>query len=183
MKSDDLLKFFEQRQSVRSYSNKAVEKEKLIRCIEAARIAPSASNAQPWKFIIIDNYELKEKVARNTYNELVSFNKFTHQAPVLVVVVRERANFMSIIGQTIKKNEFPLIDIGISAIQFCLQASAEGLGTCIIGWFSEKKIKQLLNVPRNKTIALVISVGYPASEEIRKKHRKDIHTILSYNSY
>jgi nitroreductase len=183
MNSENFIQLIEQRQSVRAYSNLPVEKEKILRCIESARLAPSASNAQPWKYIVIDNPELKEKVAKLTYSNIVSFNRFTHQAPVLVIVVRERANFMSTVGQTLKNNEFPLIDIGISAIQFCLQATAEGLGTCIMGWFSEKKLKQLLNIPRNKAIALVISLGYPASDEIRTKRRKEINEILSFNGY
>jgi len=183
MTNAELLNLFEKRQSVRHYSAQPVEKEKLMRCMEAARLAPSASNGQPWKYIIIDDPKIKEEVAKNTHSDLVSFNKFAHSAPVLVIVVRERTNFMSNVGQALKNKEYPLIDIGISTIQFCLQATAEGLGTCIMGWFSERKIKRFLNIPRSKSIELVISVGYPASDEIRKKNRKDIDQILSFNGY
>lgn len=183
MTNTELLNLFEKRQSVRYYSAQPVEIEKLIRCIEAARLAPSASNGQPWKYIIIDDPKIKEEVAKNMHSSLVSFNKFAHNAPVLVIVVRERTNFMSNVGQVLKNKEYPLIDIGISTIQFCLQATVEGLGTCIMGWFSERKIKSFLNIPRSKSIELVISVGYPASDEIRKKNRKDIDQILSFNGY
>lgn len=183
MHSEELMKLFEKRQSVRSYSNKPVEKEKLIRCIEAARIAPSASNAQPWKFIIIDDPKLKNKVAELATDKITSINRFAVQAPIVMAVVRERANFMSYVGQTLKNKEFPLIDIGISTIQFCLQATAEGLGTCILGWFQEKKIGRLLNVPRNKRLELLITVGYAANDTIRRKVRKETNEVLSFNGY
>jgi nitroreductase len=183
MLNTELLKLFEQRQSVRSYKETPVEKDKLLLCIEAARIAPSASNAQPWKYIVVDDPALKEEVAKSTYGKLVTFNKFTHKAPVLIVLVREKVNTKSSIGQALKGIEYPLIDIGISAIQFCLQASAEGLSTCIMGWFNARKIKRLLSIPRNKKIALIISVGYADSDDIRKKVRKPIEEVLSFNSY
>lgn len=183
MNGNDFLKLVQQRQSVRSFSNKPVEREVLMRCVEAARLAPSASNAQPWKFIIIDDPKLKNEVAVLTSDPVTSINRFAVQAPVLVAVVRERANFMSYVGQTLKNREFPLIDIGISTIQFCLQATAEGLGTCILGWFQENKIQKLLNIPKNKRLELVITVGYPLNNDIRRKVRKETGEILSFNGY
>jgi nitroreductase len=182
--SDQLLELFSKRQSVRAYNpEQPVEMEKLMRCIEAARIAPSACNAQPWKFIIIDNPELKNQVADLTSSKILSMNHFTKQAPVIVAIVREPANLSSSVGQVLKNKEYPLIDIGIAAIQFCLQATAQGLGTCIMGWFDEKKVKRLLHIPRNKRLELIITVGYPATDEIRPKIRKQTEQILSHNSY
>lgn len=183
MNNEELLRLFSHRQSVRAYAGKPVEKEKLMRCIEAARLAPSACNAQPWKFIIIDDPDLKNAVADCTSDRLLPLNHFTKQAPVHVAVIREKANFTSSVGQVVKDKEFPLMDIGITTIHFCLQATAEGLGTCIIGWFDEKKAKQLLKVPGNKRIELIITVGYPQTDEIRKKSRKELSEILSFNSY
>jgi nitroreductase len=180
MISQELIGLFEKRQSVRTYIDKPVEKEKLMRCVEAFRLAPSASNAQPWKLIIVDNPDLKDEVAKSTSGEIVSFNKFSRQAPVIVIVVRNRTSFTSVTGQVLKKREYSLIDIGIATIQFCLQATAEGLGTCIMGWFDEKKIKRLLNIPRNKRVELLITVGYAASDEMK---RKDSNEMLSFNGY
>jgi nitroreductase len=161
-----------------------VEREKLLKCIEAARIAPSASNSQPWKFIIVDDPELKDKVARATYNPIILFNKFTQQAPVIVVIVLEKPKLITQIGVAVKKKEWPLIDIGIAAEHFCLQAEEEGLGTCMIGWFSEKKVKRLLNIPFRKTVALLISVGYAADDyPLRTKVRKDIQHMSVFNHY
>ncbi len=183
MSPEELLNLINRRQSVRAYTDKPVEKEKLLRCIEAARLAPSACNAQPWKFIVIDDPTLKNAIADQTSNKVLGMNHFTKQAQVHVVIVQEKANFTSIVGQVLKDKEYPLIDIGIATIQFCLQATAEGLGTCIVGWFNEKGVKHLLHVPKNKRVELIITVGYPAKEEIRCKIRKETNEILSFNGY
>lgn len=171
------------RQSVRKYIAKPVSKEKVDLCIEAARIAPSASNSQPWKFIVVDEPELKNKVASETYGMLVSFNKFALQAPVIVVIVIEKPKMITQIGATLKDREFPLIDIGISAEHFCLQASELGLGTCMLGWFNENPIKKLLNIPKEKRIGLIITLGYSEDENIRTKNRKTTDEMRSYNGY
>ncbi len=183
MNPEELLKLISRRQSVRAYADQPVEKEKLMRCIEAARMAPSACNAQPWKFIIIDDPVLKNTIADLTSSKLLSMNHFTKQAPIHVAVVREKANLTSNLGQVLKDKEYPLIDIGIATAQFCLQATSEGLGTCIMGWFKEKQVKRLLNIPYNKRLELIITVGYPASDEIRMKVRKETEKILSFNQY
>lgn len=173
-----------QRQSVRKYQDKPVEHNKLQELIEAVHIAPSACNSQPWKLIIVDEPELKEKVAKATFNTTVSFNKFAVQAPVMAVLVIEKAKLIAQIGGSIKNMEYPLIDIGIAAEHFCLQATELGLGTCMIGWFDEKKIQQLLNIPKKRKIGLVISLGYPAEDyKMRKKIRKPVNEICAFNSY
>lgn len=171
------------RQSTRAYDSREVEAEKVDRCIEAARMAPSACNAQPWKFIVVNDPELKNALADATMDRILPLNHFTKQAPVHVVIVREKANLTSSIGQVVKDKEYPLMDIGIAAVHFCLQAVEEGLGTCIIGWFNEKKVRKLLSVPRNKRIELIITVGYPATNEIRPKNRKPREEVVAYNKY
>lgn len=172
------------RQSVRKYQEKPVEREKLQKLIEAVQIAPSASNSQPWKLIIVDEPELKDKVANATFSKLVSFNKFAPQAPVMAVLVIEKPKIITQIGGSVKKREFPLIDIGIAAEHFCLQATELELGTCMLGWFNEKKIKTLLNIPKKKRIGLVISLGYfPVDYKQREKIRKSEDEMSSFNTY
>jgi nitroreductase len=185
MDEKQFLDFLQQRQSVREYASKPVEPEKLARCLEAARIAPSACNAQPWKFIVVDDPELKDRVAdHTTAGRLVPMNHFTRQAPLLVVIVHERPNITSKIGSIIKDKPYTLMDIGITALQFCLQATAEGLGTCIMGWFNEKKVKEALNIPKSKRAELIITLGYPADGyPLRPKIRKKTADICSYNTY
>jgi len=181
MKFSELIKI---RQSVRSYTNKPVEKEKLDICLEAARLAPSASNSQPWKYIVIDDKELKKKIALATFDKVIKFNKFALQAPVIIVVVLEKPKLVTQMGIEIKKREWPLIDIGITTEHFCLQAAELGLGTCMVGWLKKKKIQELLNIPSKKTIGLLITLGYaPDDYDLRKKSRKENSDIISNNKY
>jgi len=181
------LKFLEliiKRQSDRKYLSNPIEKEKLNSCLEAARMAPSASNSQPWTLIAVTDKELKNKIAHLTYNKVINFNKFVPQAPVLLVMVLEKPKVITQIGGAIKKKKFPTIDIGIAAEHFCLQAAEEGLGTCMLGWFNEKPIKKLLNIPEKKTIGLIITIGYtPEDYKQREKIRKPFNEVVKYNSY
>jgi nitroreductase len=181
--SQELLNLFSKRQSVRAYSTQKVSREQIERCIEAARLAPSACNAQPWKFIVVDDPDLKNKIADLTTTRMIPMNHFTKQAPVHIVVVMESPNFTSKMGEIIRDKTFTMIDVGISTIQFCLQATTEGLGTCILGWFNEKQVKKLLNIPSSKRALLIITLGYAESEEIREKRRKTKEEIFSYNTY
>lgn len=178
------LELIEKRQSDRVYTDKKVDKEKINRCLEAARIAPSASNSQPWTFVVIVEPVLKDKVAHKTYGPLKAFNKFVPQAPVIIAIVMEKPKLITEAGGRIKKKEYPLIDIGIAAEHFCLQAAEEGLGTCMLGWFDEKAVKKLINVPKGKSIPLLITLGYtPDDYRTRKKIRKEFDKVVKYNSY
>lgn len=179
----EFLALAKERFSVRKYKDQMVEKEKIMRCLEAAWIAPSACNSQPWTFIVVDDPELKDKVARETYSKLVSFNKFVQKAPVIVVIVIEKPKLITQVGAHLKNKEYPLIDIGIAAEHFCLQAVEEGLGTCMLGWFNQKPIQQLLSIPKNKTIGLLISLGYPDYEKTPLKKRKDKKDVIRFNRY
>ncbi|HEX3048443.1 MAG TPA: nitroreductase family protein, partial [Bacillota bacterium] len=143
----------------------------------------SACNSQPWKYIVVDEPELKKAVAEATFGKVVSFNRFTPEAPVLIVITSETPNITAKAGAIIKNNQLHLIDLGISAQQFCLQAVEEGLGTCMLGWFNERRVKQLLHIPRRKRVNLLISLGYPKNKEIRAKVRKDFAQIVNYNGY
>lgn len=178
----DFLKLVKQRQSDRKYYDKPVEEEKLSRCLEAARLAPSACNSQPWKFIVVNDRGLKDAIAEQTSGKLIPINHFTRQAPLHVILVMERPNLTSRFGEIVKDKKYTLMDVGIAASHFCLQAAAEGLGTCMIGWFNESRVKELLNIPKNKRPMLIITVGYPAGKK-REKRRKEKQEIISYNSY
>lgn len=181
------MKFIElvsQRQSVRKYSDKPIEKEKIDLMIESARLAPSACNSQPWHLIVVDEPNLKNEVAKATFDGALKFNKFAIEAPVLFVIVMEKPKLVTQIGGRLKDKDYPLYDIGIFAEHICLQAAEFGIGTCMLGWFKEKKIKELLNIPKNKTIGLVITLGYPIEGyRQRQKFRKGTDDIVSYNSY
>jgi len=172
------------RQSVRRYAATPVEPEKINLCLEAARLAPSASNSQPWKYIVVDQEPLRTELAKATFSDIQLINKFTLQAPVIVVIVMEKAKLITRLAMLVKKKEWPLIDIGITAEHFCLQAAELGLGTCMIGWFDEEKIKKLLQIPSDKSIGLVISAGYAVDGyPQRTKIRKTREEFVSFNKY
>jgi nitroreductase len=172
------------RQSVRKYSERKVSQDVLNRCMEAVRLAPSASNSQPWKFIIADEEPIRTKLAQATFSELVAFNRFTMNAPVLVVIVIDKPKLITRVAMAVKKRDWQLVDIGIATEHFCLQAAEEGLGTCMLGWFDEKQVKQILHIPTDKTVGLIISVGYaPEGYPLRAKIRKPLDEITSYNKY
>jgi nitroreductase len=177
-----VLELIKKRQSDRKYSKKAIDKETIERVLEAGRVSPSACNAQPWKFIVVDNPGLKGEIAKAASAKLLGMNSFVAQAPVLIIIVREKPNFSSKIGGTIKNKDYSLIDIGISAGNICLQARAEGIGSCMIGWFDENEVRKILSIPRSKRVELIITLGHSLSE-YRPKKRKPAAAVVSYNKY
>jgi nitroreductase len=180
----DFSQLIQKRHSVRHYLNKPVEEDKLARLIEAVRMAPSACNSQPWKLVLVNDPELKNRVAAATFSRLVSFNRFALQAPVIAVLVVEKPPLSEQMGALIKQRDFPVIDIGIAAAHFCLQATELGLGTCMLGWFDERVVKQLLHIPRNNRIGLLITLGYAAEDTTQKeKRRKPVEEMSSFNDF
>lgn len=179
----DFMELARKRQSVRKYLGDAINRELLEECISAAGLAPSACNSQPWHFVIVDDPELKNAVAYNTFDKIVKLNHFTVQAPVIIAIVSERQTFTARIGNFVMKKRFTFFDIGIAAEHFCLAAAERGLGTCMLGWFKEKPIAKLLSVPKMRKVELLITVGRATSEKVRPKIRKSTDEIRTYNSY
>ncbi len=172
------------RKSVRKYENKKIDRELIVKCIEAARLAPSACNSQPWSFIVVDDVELKNKIADLCTLPVGSMNKFMKDVPVIIVQVIERTNLSAGIGSKLTDRQYNFIDTGIAMENFCLQATELGLGTCIIGYFKEKTIKKLLNIPDTKRIGLLCTIGYEKDGQKESgKSRKSIKEILYYNNY
>ena len=169
-----------QRQSDRKYDTRArVDRAQILQCLEAARLAPSACNSQPWKFVVVDDAELLPEMQQAAAG--MGMNKFAAEAPCIVAVVLEKMNFTAKIGSVIKDKEYSLLDVGIAVEHFCLQAAELGLGTCIMGWFNEKKVAQLLGI-KNRRIPLLISLGHPTGKT-REKSRKSIDEMSSFNKY
>jgi nitroreductase len=153
-------------------------------CIDAARLSPSASNGQPWHFVVVDKPELIEKVASHTTQKMLRFNTFVKRAPVIVAAVAEPSNFSTVIGGILKGKKYNIIDTSMAVEHFCLQAAELGLGTCIIGWFKAIRIKRALGIPFGRKLPLLITLGYPEEgRKPRKKVRKSIDDIVSFNRY
>lgn len=176
----NLREIIEKRQSNRKYKPDIIDREQVIKCIAAAHLAPSACNAQAWKFIIVDEPLLRQQVAEAAID--MGMNKFALQATVIIVAVLESANVTSKIGSTIKRKDYTQIDMGIAVENICLQATELGLGSCIIGWFNERKVKKLLQIPVNRRVSLLVTLGYP-DDQPRLKNRKKLESIYSFNKY
>ena len=171
------------RRSIRAYDKRAIDKKDLELCVEAGRYAPSACDSQPWKFIVIDDAAKKEMIAQNVFSGIYGMNSFANNAAAFIVLVSKEIKFPSWAGGVLRNTDFRRIDIGIACDHLVLQARELGIGTCILGWFNEKRLKKILSVPRSKKIELVISLGYPLSAKIPKKHLKDKNEVISFNRY
>lgn len=178
----DFLALVKKRQSVRHYSPQEVPREKIQECLEAARLAPSACNSQPWRYIVVDDPERVKAVARKCTG-LLPINRFAVTAPVILVLLVEPSNLPARLGGWLKHRPFHYVDLGITAQHFCLQATALGLGTCILGWFQEEGVKEILSIPKEKRVGLLITLGYPAEDAIQEKKRLPLADITFYNEY
>ena len=171
------------RRSVRSFDGAAIRREDLELCVEAARLAPSACNSQPWKFIVIDDAPLKEAVGKECFGRPSGFNDFARRAAAFITLVAEPVKFTSWAGSKARNTDFRRIDLGIACSHLVLQAQELGIGTCILGWFDEARLKKLLSVPRKKKIELVVAMGYPAGAASHERHLKGKEDVLSFNRY
>jgi nitroreductase len=142
-------------------------------------LSPSANNAQGWTFVTVDNAELKTRVAESAYRMGGAFVK---QAPVIIALVAEKPLFISKFGSALRKIDFTSLDMGIAAAHICLQAADLGLGTCMLESFDEKSIKTLLDIPDNRRVALLITLGYSADIQ-REKKRKKFDKVVRWNKY
>lgn len=177
------------RYSCRKYIKQGVERVKIEQCIDAARRAPSACNAQPWKFIVVDDPEKLAAVSEAAVKGLYGAPRLMAKAPTLIVVQAEKGTFTSKVGAMVRDTSFYLIDIGIACEHLVLQAAELGLGTCYIGWFNEKQVKKELGLKKSDILPLVITMGYPDEEYYKKDltrrlargdNRKPLDEILKF---
>ena len=163
------------RQSVRGYDEaRIVEREKLDAILEAAQLAPSACNGQPYHFTVVKG-DLAKEVAKATQG--LGMNKFAVQAPVLIVISEMPYVKSAAMGAKVKNNDYRSIDIGITTAYLTAEAAAQGLGTCILGWFDDDKIRKLCGIEH--PVRLVVTVGYPKDDTIRPKKRKEITELVT----
>lgn len=170
-----------QRRSIRRYLDKPVEREKILLCLEAARLAPSADNVQPWRFLVIDDKKLKEKLTREIFSGIYSITKFAAKAPILIIILARLDIIANRIGKQIQDVHFYLIDSGIAGEHIVLQAEELGLGTCWIGWFNSRRARKVLNIPRKYKIVSLLSMGYYEKKPSREKKRKRLEDIAWFN--
>jgi nitroreductase len=168
----ELMEAIKRRRSVRSYQDKAVEEEKLLRVLEAGRLAPSAKNMQDWRFIVVKDPGLRLKLAEAAKNQA-----FVGQAPV-VIVACGTSDYVMTCGQL----TYP-IDVSIAVDHMTLAAVEEGLGTCWIGAFYEEKVKEILEIPQSIRVVALLPLGYPAQPPSKATPRKNLKEIVAYDKW
>ena len=174
----DFLEIANARQSCRSYDEtKAVEEEKLAAVLEAARLAPSACNGQPYHITVCRGETAKE-VALATRG-MGGMNKFAVQAPVCIVISEAPYVKSAALGAKVKGNDYRSIDIGIATAYLTAEATAQGLATCILGWLDDGKIRSLCGL--DAPVRLVLTLGYARDDDVlRNKKRKELSELVTY---
>ena len=164
------------RQSCRSYDeSREVESEKLSAILEAARLAPSACNSQPFHFTVCRGQAAKEVAAAT---QGMGMNKFSSQAPVLIVISEGAYSKSAALGAKVKGNDYRSIDIGITTAYLTAEATAQGLSTCILGWLDDEKIRKICDL--DQPVRLVITLGYAKDDALRTKKRKELSELVTY---
>ena len=172
----EFYEVIETRRSIRSYSAEPVPEKLLNSILEATRIAPSGSNRQNWKFIVVDNPEIKKQLVNACGNQ-----GFIGEAPIIIVACgsktgTNRGGYMG--------NMSMLVDVSIAFTHLILSARAEGLGTCWIGLFDNNKIKKILGVLEDMEVVALTPLGYPKDIEFRSTdNRKPVSEIISINRF
>ncbi len=169
----DVAEAVKKRYSVREYLDKPVPEEKLILILETARLAPSASNRQEWRFIVVKDKEIKNKLMQAAKGQ-----KFVSQAPIVIACCATDTTHIMSCGQPSY-----VIDVTIAVDHMTLKATEEGLGTCWIGAFNEDKVKKILQVPKGVRVVELLTLGYPASEPPPRKNRKNLNEIIMYERW
>jgi nitroreductase len=178
-----LLELAEKRESCRCFSEKPVDRRLIDLCLEAARLAPSACNAQPWSFIVLDHAPEIRSLLAPALTGVYRASSFILDAPVLIVVETRHDVFITRLGGMWRGVQYSLIDIGIACQHLVLQAAELGLASCWVGWFNGKKLKQSLKLPKSARIDVVLALGYKGEQVgVRPKIRKALSEIRRFYS-
>lgn len=168
----EIMDAIKNRRSIRIYQNKPVENEKINLILEAGRLAPSAKNRQEWKFVVVQDEKTKEKLSVAANNQA-----FVAQAPVVIACCGDNDKYIMSCGQPAT-----VVDVTIAVDHMTLKAFEEGMGTCWIGAFNQDKVKEILNIPKNIQVVILLTLGYPA-ENPDSRGRKAIREITHWEKW
>jgi len=169
------------RRSIRRYLETPVEPEKLRACLEAARVAPSAHNVQPWRFIVVDEPGLKDRLAAAAFSGIYAGSKFAARAPVLLVLLAKPGGAAVRAGSKLLGVPFHFLDMGIAGEHIVLQAEELGLATCWMGWFDHRRVRKALAIPRGFKIVALMPLGYAEKRPVREPPRRTLEEIVTFN--
>jgi nitroreductase len=174
----DFLNICKQMQSCRSFSDQPVEHDKLVQCVEAGRLTHSGCNAQPWSFVVVETPEMVAQIAQ--CGQQLKLNAWLSSTKAFIIILEEHAVLLPAISCFLDSQYFAKGDLGAAAAYVCLEAAAQGLGSCNIGVYDRKRICELLNIPVEKQFGAVIALGYPSNTTIRAKNRKAFEDIVRF---
>jgi nitroreductase len=169
----DVISAIKKRYSVRSYEEREIEQDKLEKVLEAGRLAPSGMNLQDWRFVVVRDQTLRQKLAEASNNQ-----QFVAQAPVVIVACGVDTDRIALCGHPVY-----LLDVAIAVDHMTLKAVEEGLGTCWIGAFYEEKVKEILDIPKDVRVVTLLTLGYPKGRAPKKKDRKNLSEIVMHNKW
>ena len=169
----DVMEAIKKRYSVRNYQDRAVETEKLDSILEAARLAPSASNRQEWRFVVVQDKGIRQRLMQAAKDQA-----FVGQAPVVIAACAKTDSHIMTCGQQC----YP-IDVAIAVEHMALKATEEGLGTCWVGAFYEDKVKEILGIPQDIRVVALLVLGYPVKLRPNPKDRLRLKEIVMYERW
>lgn len=177
-----VLNIIKERFSVRKYKDMPVEEEKLQLILESARLAPSASNTQPWHFYVVkDKAKSRELAGDMPLGSKVVINSFIAQAPIVIAATAGPIDLLHKVASYIVNKRWYYIDVAIALEHMVLTAWELGIGSCWIGWFDEKKVKSLLDIPAGEEVIALLTLGYPKEGRLPfPKNRKKIEEIVKF---
>lgn len=182
----DFLTMMEKRESCRAYKDQPVTREQLLKIVEAGRLSPSGCNAQPWRFIVIDEPETKEKVCDALVVEGgKTGSPWRKQVPAFIAVCEETARVMPMVSKYYGTTQrFAQGDLGMAVMNMCYEAMDLGLSTCIIGMCDQNKMQNYFGIPEGHEVRMILAVGYSAEEGgPRPKVRKSLEEVCSFNQW
>lgn len=172
----DLVK---QRTSCRAYVPEAVPREMLEQMLEAARLAPSACNKQPWRFAVVQEESVRMRLINEAFLAGIPM-KWAVNAGAIIAIGMEKAAITHRIAPMISGVDYPLLDLGISGEHLVLQAEELGLGTCWIGWIKPKMVREIVGWPRSIEPVSLITVGWPDPNQRRTRPRLGVDEIVKW---
>ena len=171
------------RASVRHYEERDIPDADILAMVEAARRAPSAENAQPWRFVAVKSPAAREALSRASFSGIFSPTRFAARAPLIVALCAERTGLIEA-GKSIKDRAMYQLDCGIAGEHLVLQAAELGLGTCWIGWFNRRAARRALGVPWHVQVVSLIAVGYPRADAApQRRARNPLSPMLWLDSW
>jgi nitroreductase len=169
------------RRSIRHFLPREVPREVIESCLEAARLAPSAENVQPWRFLVLDEPERIQEFGLQAFSGIYRFTRWALKAPVLVVMMAKLDWLANRIGKHLQGTQYYLLDVGIAGTHLMMRACEQGLGGCWIGWFNAEKAAKALSLPKKYRVVCCMALGYFEEPKKKRKKRYELAEIAWFN--